>query len=81
MSHEVFGELCAAHALSSLDPDDSIRLQAHIREGCEICEAEIAGHRGVVDALGGMVEQKNPPAEVEERLMALVAGEAPEEGF
>lgn len=80
MSHETYRELCAAHALSALDPFESVRLEAHLREGCELCEAEMAGHRATVEAMGSLGEQKTPPAEVENRLMALVAGEEPGEG-
>ena len=80
MSHEPFRELCAAHALSALDPFESVRLEAHLRDSCELCEAEIAAHRATVEAMGGLVEQEPPPAEVESRLMALVAGEEPGEG-
>jgi hypothetical protein len=81
MRHEEYQELCAAHALGSLDPAESIRLQTHLRMGCEICEAEIAGHQATMEVMAGLVDQKAPPAGAEERLLSLVVGEEPGEEF
>jgi anti-sigma-K factor RskA len=68
--HEELRDLCAAYALGALDPPESAQLEEHLREGCEICDSEITEHRRTVDVLGSLLEEKTPPAAVEERLVA-----------
>lgn len=72
-SHDELRELCAAHALGALDPPDSARMEAHLREGCETCLDEIAAHRGAVAALASLSGTRTPPPGAEKRLMERVA--------
>ncbi len=71
--HEELRDLCAAYALGALDPPESAQLEEHLREGCEICDSEIAEHRRSVEALGSLLEERTPPARAEERFLARLA--------
>jgi hypothetical protein len=75
MSHhdDEYLELCAGHALGSLDPPDSVRLQAHLEDGCPVCHAEMEAHRNTVEDLGRSLPPLEPPAELEAKLMERIA--------
>ena len=77
--HEELRDLCAAYALGVLDPSESAQFEEHLQEECETCRSEIAEHRRTVAALGSLLEEKTPPAEVEERLMARLVAEGRDE--
>jgi hypothetical protein len=66
-------DLCAAHALGSLDPSDSARLQDHLEGGCGVCRAELEAHRATVESLGRSLPPLEPPPELEARVMDRVA--------
>ena len=76
--HEELRGLCAAHALGALDPPESGRLEAHLREGCADCLTELEGHRRTVYALGSLSGEETPPARAEERLLERLGPGEPE---
>lgn len=74
LNHEELQELCAAHALGALDPPESMRLAAHLREGCDTCTTEIGSYRRAVGAMGTVLKETTPPARAEATLMERVSG-------
>lgn len=64
------------HALDALAPDEKAAFEAHLREGCPVCEAELKSCEHVLGQLGFAERPVNPPAELRQRLLARVS-----EGF
>ena len=50
-SHDEIEELVGAYALDAVDPDEAVRVEAHLDE-CPRCRAEVARHREVAALLG-----------------------------
>ena len=74
MDHRELRELCAAHALGALDPPETVRLEKHLREGCDLCRGEVEEYRRTVTAMGTILKEVGPPAGMEDRLLARIAG-------
>lgn len=72
MHEDIYLELCAAHALGSLDPADAARLQAHLASDCVPCQEEMALHRDTVERMGKSLPAQDPPAGAEARLMERI---------
>jgi anti-sigma factor RsiW len=67
-------ELSALYALDALTGDDRARFEAHL-DGCERCQAELAGLRGAASALAFAVEGPPPPAELRGRILEAARAE------
>lgn len=72
--HDGLRELCAGHALGSLDPSDADRLLEHLREGCLECEREVESYRRTVVALAGSFDPVPPPPAAEAEFMERIGG-------
>ncbi len=75
MHDEAYLELCAAHALGSLDPADAVRLREHLDTGCTQCREELAQHGETVEQMGRLLPARTPPAGAEARLMSRIGAE------
>jgi anti-sigma-K factor RskA len=83
MAHsERHEELVAAVALGMPLGPERAELDAHLEEGCPICEELLADMRAASTALGGAVPAAPPPAELRRRILASLgpsrAGGSPE---
>lgn len=61
-----------AYALGSLEPEESLRVEAHLA-ACSLCQRELQAYRAIVEQLPLGVPQRTPPAEVRARLLNQVA--------
>ena len=64
-----------AFALGALEASEESTVGRHIR-GCETCTRELEGLSPAVGVLGESVEQLVPPAELRDRVLAIVKSEA-----
>jgi anti-sigma-K factor RskA len=71
------GEDVAPYALGALTPEEARRFDAHLAD-CELCRADLATLRPVVDLLADTPEPVEPPPELRRNLMAVVEQEAAE---
>jgi hypothetical protein len=69
-SHTEFLDLCAAHALDSLDELDERRLERHLKE-CAPCELALAEFREDVVALAATVASP-PPPKLKARVLGMI---------
>ncbi len=70
MNHDRFLDLCAGHAVGSLDEADCRRLEEHLAGGCAECEGALADFGATVTFLAASVPPAAPPAAVRARLLA-----------
>ena len=71
------GEDVAVYLLGALGPAEAERFEHHLA-GCELCRADVARLRPVVDALPVTPEPMTPPPELKQRIMAEVEASTPE---
>ncbi|HEX2088059.1 MAG TPA: anti-sigma factor [Solirubrobacteraceae bacterium] len=71
------GSDVAAYALGALSEEETRRFEAHLRT-CELCRADLAGLRPVVEALPAAAEAMQPPPALRKRIMRVVEAEARE---
>lgn len=64
-------DLAGAYALGALESEERLRVDAHV-EGCAACAEAVEGARGVTRLLPYAVDAREPPADLESRLMARV---------
>ncbi|RKT68516.1 anti-sigma-K factor rskA [Saccharothrix variisporea] len=64
-------ELAVGWAMHSLEPDEEALLRAHL-PGCARCQETVRSTEEVTAALGGSVQQYDPPARLKARLMTAV---------
>lgn len=69
-------ELCAGYAVGSLDRADRETLEAHLAEGCAICEGEIRRLTGAATLLAVGLPARRAPAALKARVMASVQADA-----
>jgi anti-sigma-K factor RskA len=67
--HEEMLDLCAGYALGSLDEADRVRLEAHLADGCEQCEAALADFFAATVALASFLPVASPPASLRGRIL------------
>lgn len=72
MSHEPFDTLAPVYAVGALDGDDLVRFEAHLREGCPVCEAVLRECAESLTALAHEATPTIPPAHVREALLRRV---------
>ena len=65
----------AAFALGALTPDEAAAVERHV-DGCDACSARLRWLQPAVDLLPASVEQRTPPPQLRENLMAIVEREA-----
>ena len=68
-------ELSALYATGALPELERARFEAHLAEGCAVCEAELAALRPVIDALAAGVQPVSPSASLRERVLARAQAE------
>jgi anti-sigma-K factor RskA len=73
--HDAYIELCAAHALGSLDEADRERLERHLAAGCPECEAALADFSAGTVLLAASAPAAQPSARLKERVLAAVHAE------
>lgn len=74
MSHEeLFDTLVPVYAVGALDGDDLVRFEAHLRDGCEVCERAIRESSETFSDIGRAATPMIPPAHVRDALMQRVA--------
>jgi anti-sigma-K factor RskA len=73
---EEFLDLCAAHALGSIEPGDRTRLEAHLREGCARCEETLAEFGRSVTLLAASAAPATPGPSLRARVLETVRVEA-----
>lgn len=69
-------ELCAGYVAGSLDPADREALEAHLAEGCAVCEGEIRHLGGAATLLAVSAPRLKAPAALRSRVMAAVQADA-----
>jgi len=67
--NESFEDLAALAALNALDGEDERRFEAHLAEGCPICEEIVAGLRPVASSLAVGAPSVAPSAELRARIL------------
>ncbi len=68
-THEEIRELIPAYAIGATDPEETARVEAHLRE-CAACRALVEEYARLADGLLYTIPLVTAPATVEERLMA-----------
>jgi len=71
-------ELSALYALGALSQQEAQALDAHLREGCPVCDAELKQFEQVVGVLGSTAEAVVPPAYLRDLLSVRIQREASE---
>jgi anti-sigma-K factor RskA len=71
------GEDVAPYALGALEPEEARRFERHL-DDCELCRADLATLRPVVDTLPATADPVEPPPELRKRIMSVVEAEAKE---
>ena len=66
--HEAVRELIAGYALDALDPQESIRVEEHLRR-CASCRRELDSFLVVTDRMALSATEVSPPAGLEERIV------------
>lgn len=72
LDHDALQELCAGHALGSLDPGDAVLLEEHLREGCADCRDSLVSFRAAVDGLATTSPPVTPPEGALDRILERV---------
>jgi anti-sigma-K factor RskA len=67
--NESFEDLAALAALNALDGEDERRFEAHLAEGCPICEEIVAGLRPVAAGLAANAPSVAPSPELRGRIL------------
>ncbi len=74
VDHRYFEDLLAAAALDALSPEEHAQLVAHLPT-CRPCQEATGRMRVIVESLPLAVEEREPPADLRERLLAEVGGD------
>jgi len=69
-------DLCAGYALGSLDDADRRTLEAHLREGCPICAAELTRFESGAALWAGSAPPMRAPSALRKRVLDAVRAEA-----
>ena len=73
-------EKAALYALGSLSQLEARAFEAHLREGCDVCAAELSEFQGVVGALDSGFAEEAPPPYLRDLLAVRISRE-PQEPF
>ena len=69
-------ETAALYALGALSQHEARAFEIHLRQGCEVCQRELAEFTGVVDALNAATAEVSPPGYLRDLLNARIDKEA-----
>jgi anti-sigma-K factor RskA len=75
MDHVEAAESLGAYALGALPEHQAARLEAHL-EDCDRCRQDLAQLKQAADVLPATAPPVQPPAELRDRIMAIVGAEA-----
>lgn len=76
-AHEMT-DVAALYALGALSQHEARSFEAHLAEGCDICQAELESFEQTVRAVAFSVAEAEPPARVRAKLLAKVSESASE---
>jgi anti-sigma-K factor RskA len=68
-------EIAALYALGALGQNEARAFEAHLREGCAVCQQELQEYDGVVGVIGSSTEAIAPPAYLRDLLKARLEKE------
>lgn len=71
----------ALYALDALDAEEARAFEAHLKEGCAACEAELREFESVVADLAFAAPAAEPPAGARARLLALISEEPEQSAY
>jgi quercetin dioxygenase-like cupin family protein len=75
LHHDDMLELASLYALGVLAPQEAAAFEAHLCEGCRICQKELDGFAALIGPLGYAVPPAHPRAEVCGRLLSRLQAE------
>ncbi|MGD0117488.1 MAG: cupin domain-containing protein [Candidatus Binatus sp.] len=65
----------ALYVVGALSGEEAREFEAHLKQGCEVCAAEVKAFSRVTDELAGAVSPQAPSAELRERVLNKIASE------
>jgi anti-sigma factor ChrR (cupin superfamily) len=65
----------ALYVVGALRGDEAREFEAHLKQGCEVCAAEVKALSVVTDELAGAVPPQAPSAKLRERVLDKIASE------
>jgi anti-sigma factor ChrR (cupin superfamily) len=77
-AHEMT-DVAALYALGALSQHEARSFEAHLAEGCDICQAELESFEQTMRAVAFSVPEAEPPARVRAKLLAKVGKSVPEQ--
>jgi quercetin dioxygenase-like cupin family protein len=75
LHHDAMLELASLYALGALAPQEADTFEAHLREGCRICQEALDGFAALVGPLGYAAPPARPRAEVRAQLLSRLQAE------
>jgi len=76
---EEIRELAALYALGALTQHEADSFEAHMREGCPVCEAECLKYKHIAAEIGLGAGEAPAPGYIRELILARIARETPEQ--
>ena len=67
----------ALYVVGALRGEEMLEFEAHLKQGCDVCAAEVKAFSRVTDELAGAVPSQAPSAKLRERVLAKIASEVP----
>ena len=77
-AHEMT-DVAALYALGALSQHEARSFEAHLAEGCDICQAELESFEQTVRAVAFSAAEAEPPPRVRAELLAAVSKSVPEQ--
>ena len=77
-AHEMT-DVAALYALGALSQHEARSFEAHLAEGCDICQGELESFEQTVRAVAFSAAEAEPPARVRAELLATVSKSVPEQ--
>lgn len=65
-------DLVSLHALHALHGEDLVDFEAHLRAGCDHCQAELRSYSDVLGQLALALPSLEPPSEARDRLLSRI---------
>ena len=69
MSHQKWLEFAEIYALEALDGTELLEFEAHLAEGCELCQSQILQSGGILENLAASYAWVEPPAALKSKIM------------
>jgi anti-sigma factor ChrR (cupin superfamily) len=66
----------ALYVVGALSGEESREFEAHLKQGCEVCAAEVKAFSRITDELAKVVPPQAPSAKLRERVLDKIASEA-----